>query len=173
MTPESRNRQRLGKHIPAEANARSNRRAVFSVVCAASIATQRCGKHISAAVNQHATIEEAVFSVGAARTLHNEDYGPAGTRTEFRSWQLQQKIEGVSGFGSWQNNWEEMERKELGCAKKTSYRMCDLKWRWDCYESVARIRLVKSKDTSVCSSELQSAEISGRSVLLVNYELSV
>jgi predicted hydrocarbon binding protein len=26
---------------------------------------QRCGKDISTAVNQHATIEEAVFSVGA------------------------------------------------------------------------------------------------------------
>jgi hypothetical protein len=25
-----------------------------------------------------------------------------------------------SGVGSWQNDWEEMERKELGCANKTS-----------------------------------------------------
>jgi hypothetical protein len=60
-------RQQLGKHIPAEANASNNRRAVFSVVRAALVATQRYGKYISAAVNQHATIEEAVFSVGAAR----------------------------------------------------------------------------------------------------------
>jgi hypothetical protein len=30
---------------------------------AARVFTKRCGKHISAAVNQHATIEEAVFSV--------------------------------------------------------------------------------------------------------------
>jgi hypothetical protein len=32
-----------------------------------------CGKHIFAAVNQHATIEEAVFSVEAAPRLYNED----------------------------------------------------------------------------------------------------
>jgi hypothetical protein len=31
------------------------------------------GKHISAAVNQHATIEEVVFVVGAAPRLYNED----------------------------------------------------------------------------------------------------
>jgi hypothetical protein len=43
------------------------------MVSAALVATQRCGKHISAAVNQHATIEEAVFSVGAAPRLYNED----------------------------------------------------------------------------------------------------
>jgi hypothetical protein len=39
------------KSIPAEANVRKNKRAVFSVVRAVRIATQRCGKHISAAVN--------------------------------------------------------------------------------------------------------------------------
>jgi hypothetical protein len=66
-------KQRLGKHIPAEANARNNRRAAFSVVRAVLIATQRCGKHFSAAVNQHATIEEVVFSVGAVPRLYNED----------------------------------------------------------------------------------------------------
>jgi hypothetical protein len=31
---------------------------------AALVGTQLCGKHISAAVNQHATIEAVVFSVG-------------------------------------------------------------------------------------------------------------
>jgi hypothetical protein len=34
---------------------------------------QLCGKHTSAAVNQHATIEEAVFSVGTTPRLYNED----------------------------------------------------------------------------------------------------
>jgi hypothetical protein len=66
MTPESRNNSSLGNgsvNIPAEANARNNRRAVFSVTRAVRVAMQRCGKHISAAVNQHATTEEAVFSV--------------------------------------------------------------------------------------------------------------
>jgi hypothetical protein len=46
---------------------------VISAVNAALLATQRCGKRISAAVNQHATIEEEVFSLGAARILYNED----------------------------------------------------------------------------------------------------
>jgi hypothetical protein len=36
------------------------------------VATQRCGKHMSAAVNQHATIEEPVFSMGSPR-VYNED----------------------------------------------------------------------------------------------------
>jgi hypothetical protein len=45
---------------------------VFSVVSAALV-KQRCGKHISAAVNQLATIDEAVFAVGATPRLYNED----------------------------------------------------------------------------------------------------
>jgi hypothetical protein len=53
------------------------------------VATQRCSKHISAAVKQHATIEEAVFSVGAAPNLYNEDLR-----------QLKDEIEGGSGGGS-------------------------------------------------------------------------
>jgi hypothetical protein len=68
---------------------RNNRRAVFSVVCATLVAMQRCGKHISSAVNQHATLEEAVFSVRAAPRLYNEDLG-----------QLRVIIEGDSGGGS-------------------------------------------------------------------------
>jgi hypothetical protein len=55
-------------------NALNNRRAVFSVVSGAIVATQQCGKHISAAANQHPTKEEAVFSVGAAQSLYNEDF---------------------------------------------------------------------------------------------------
>jgi hypothetical protein len=43
------------------------------VVDAACVAMQWCGKHISAAVNQHATIQEAVFFVGATARLHNAD----------------------------------------------------------------------------------------------------
>jgi hypothetical protein len=65
--------QGLWKHIPAEANARNNRRAVFSVNHTARVAKQRRGKHISAAVNQNSKIEEAVFSVGAAPRLYNEE----------------------------------------------------------------------------------------------------
>jgi hypothetical protein len=67
MTPKSRNSLLLGKHIPAEANARNNKIAVFPVLRATRVATQRCSKHISAAVNQHATIREAAFSVRPPR----------------------------------------------------------------------------------------------------------
>jgi hypothetical protein len=45
-----------------KANARNNKRAVFFVDRAALAATQQCGKHISAAVNQQATIEELLGS---------------------------------------------------------------------------------------------------------------
>jgi hypothetical protein len=49
---------------------------------------QRCSEHFSAAANQHATIEEAMFSVGAAPRLCNEDLR-----------QLRDRIERVSGVG--------------------------------------------------------------------------
>jgi hypothetical protein len=76
MTPESWNSSFLGNdsvNIPAEANAHNKRTSVFSVVRAKLVLTQRWGKYASAAVNQHATTEKAVFSVGAAPTLYNED----------------------------------------------------------------------------------------------------
>jgi hypothetical protein len=50
-----------------EANARNNRRAVFSMVSAALVVTQRCGKHMFVAANQHATVDEAMLSVEAPR----------------------------------------------------------------------------------------------------------
>jgi hypothetical protein len=46
---------------------------VFSVVRAARFATQWCSKHISAAVNQHAAIEEAMLFAGVAPKVYNED----------------------------------------------------------------------------------------------------
>jgi hypothetical protein len=76
MTPESRNCSFLGHgsvNIPAAANTRNNIRAVFSVAHAKSATTQRCSKHISAAVNQLATIEEALFYLGTAPRLYKED----------------------------------------------------------------------------------------------------
>jgi hypothetical protein len=56
-----------------EANAGKNRRAIDFVVLAVLLVTQRYCKHMFATVNQYATIEEAVFSVGAAPGLYNED----------------------------------------------------------------------------------------------------
>jgi hypothetical protein len=49
------------------------------------------------------------FSVGTNPRLYNEVQRPARIR-----------IGRVSGVGSWQNNSDEMTRKELGCTKKTS-----------------------------------------------------
>jgi hypothetical protein len=46
---------------------------VFFVVSAAIVAMQLCGRHISAAENQHITMQEAESSVGAAPRLYNED----------------------------------------------------------------------------------------------------
>jgi hypothetical protein len=46
---------------------------VFSVVRAVRIAAQRWSKQISAAVNQHATTGEAVFSVGFRLRLYNKN----------------------------------------------------------------------------------------------------
>jgi hypothetical protein len=39
------------------------------------LATQLCGKHISAELNQHAKIEEAVFFCGSTLKLYNEEDG--------------------------------------------------------------------------------------------------
>jgi hypothetical protein len=52
-------------------------------------------------VNQHARIEEAVFSVRAAPILYNEDL-------------TQLEIELSSGVSNWQNNSEEMASKGFG-----------------------------------------------------------
>jgi hypothetical protein len=83
---------------------------VFSVVSAALVTKQRCGEHTSAAVNQHTTIEEAVFSVVADPRLYNEDYRPARIRTELSS-----------GVGSWQNNGKK------GISQCEEDFICDLK----------------------------------------------
>jgi hypothetical protein len=45
----------------------NSRIAAFSVVHAMRVAMQQCGKHISAAVNLHAVIDEAIFSAGPPR----------------------------------------------------------------------------------------------------------
>jgi hypothetical protein len=46
---------------------------MISMVSVDLVAKQRYGNHISAAVNQNATMDEAVFPVGDAPMLCNED----------------------------------------------------------------------------------------------------
>jgi hypothetical protein len=76
MTPGSRNSSLLDNvsvNTFRRKRTRNTRRAVFSMFRAARVATQQCGKHICAAVNEHATIEEGVCSVRAAPRLYEED----------------------------------------------------------------------------------------------------
>jgi hypothetical protein len=86
MTPESRNNSLLGNGslniFPRKRKCATIEKRCLLGVSEALVAMQRCGKHISAAVNQHATIEEPVFSVGAAPRLHNEDLRQLELRTE-------------------------------------------------------------------------------------------
>jgi predicted metal-dependent peptidase len=74
------------------------------VVRAANVAKQRWDKHIPATVNQHATIEEAAFSVETASRQYNEDLTQLETEL---SWVPELAVEKI------------MARKELGGAKKT------------------------------------------------------
>jgi hypothetical protein len=75
MTPESRNSSLLDNDSVNTGTRKRTlaRRLVFSVVSAELVATQRCDENVSATVNQHATTDETVFSVGAAPRLYNED----------------------------------------------------------------------------------------------------
>jgi hypothetical protein len=91
---------------------------MFSVVRVARFATQRFDKHITAAPNQHAIIEEAVFSLAAVPRIYNEDLK-----------HLRDDSELSFGVGSCSRELREsqelavrriMPRKELSCAKKTS-----------------------------------------------------
>jgi hypothetical protein len=60
-------KQQLCKHVPAEANALSNGRAVFSMwVRVTTVALQRCGKHASSKL-------EAVFSARSVPRCYLED----------------------------------------------------------------------------------------------------
>jgi hypothetical protein len=82
-----------------------------------------CGKHISAAVDQHATTEVAVFSVGAVPRLYNEDL----TEEELEL----SRVSGVLQLAELRRN----GKKGIRLCKDF---MCDLKLQRDCYKYVCQ-----------------------------------
>jgi hypothetical protein len=76
MTPESRNSSLLGNSSVNTIRWKRTR-ATIEWWCFLWSAQRHCYAtvrlHVSAAVNQHATVEEAVLSVGAAPTLYTVD----------------------------------------------------------------------------------------------------
>jgi hypothetical protein len=47
-------------------------------------------------------------------------------------------------------NWQLQNNSKKGNRLWKEVVMCDLKWQWECYKSVARIRLVKTEEPSAC-----------------------
>jgi hypothetical protein len=113
-------KQRLGKHIPAEANARNSR---------TSISRQRISKHVSLTT-------ETVFCAWCVQSGYKKVSVERYCCRELGR-VLEMAVE---------NYWQEMERNKLGCVKKTSY----VNLQWGGYKYVTRIRLVKTENPSVC-----------------------
>jgi hypothetical protein len=133
-------RQRLCKHIPAEANARNNR---------TSIARQRISKHTSVTI-------DAVFSAWSVQRGYKERFSWE-VSVVVRSWEFNWRRVHLSEFlsrnglssGGGSLRWLRRNgKKGIRLCKEDS--MCDLKLQWDCYKSVARIWLVKTEKPIAC-----------------------
>jgi hypothetical protein len=140
MTPESWNSSLLANVLvntfQMEENTCNSTRAVFSVVHAALIVMQWCGKHISAAVNHHAIIEEVVFSVGATPRLYDEDLKTAEKQNweSLLRWQLAD--DGGVEFQSskWAVSWElssmKISKKRWQLQQRNGLQVSDLEVGW-------------------------------------------
>jgi hypothetical protein len=153
-------RQRLDKQIPEHAHACNNR---------TSIARQRISKHAS-------LIIEAVFSAWSVQSSYKEVF----SRTEKES-RSEESSFGTQPAAIWAGNWIESSLRNWqqhnngrignGLPKKVS--KCDLKWQWDCYKSVAWIRLVKTRTlvcVCACVRTHERAQISDSWVLCIRYQ---
>jgi hypothetical protein len=133
-------RQRLGKHIPAKANARKIGRLLLG----------------NGSVNTPKTIRNnrRCFSWGPPRGyITGSSKGAVSCRKlrEF-SWRrvyLRELSGNGSSSGDGNPSWLRRNGKKWIRLWKEDF-MRDLRWQWDCYKSVARIRLVKTEQPSVC-----------------------
>jgi hypothetical protein len=107
-------------------------------------------------VKQHVTIEEAVFSLGAAPRLYNEDLGQPDIELRVSS----ELAVGRIIEKKWQESNYTVQRKLYGV----------LQIQLDCHKSVARIRLVKTEDINVCNGDLYSVYISDNAVIACSSE---
>jgi hypothetical protein len=127
-------RQRLGKHIPAEADSRNNR---------ASITRQRIIK------DAFLTIEAAFFA-WPVRSGYKKGLDEKSLLSEVERVHLSELSRIGSSSGNGSRRW--LRRNcEKGIRPCKEVFMCDLKSQWDSYKSVARIRLMKTENPSACA----------------------
>jgi hypothetical protein len=130
-------RQWLGKHIPVQAYAHSR----------TSIARQRTSQHASLTI-------EAVFSVWSVQSGYKEVFSRTEHESEVKSrvsrrqpariWAWEQRICIESSL----RNWQLQNNGKKGIRLWKEEFMCGLKLQWECYKSVARIRLMKTEKPS-------------------------